>query len=218
MADKNDLSSSLSLEFVEGLYDEYLHDPASVSADWKTYFDGMGRGNGDTAPRITTSPSPTSVSAPHVAAAAVATAVAHTHPRFNGKVARCAICGRAEELAALQHRVDQLIRNYRVRGHRIASLNPLGADKPEFPELTPEYHGLGPEHMDQIFASGTLAPEGSATLREIIARLRETYCRSIGVQFMHIDSMDVRAWLQDRMEPAGNRIQLDRSEQIRILT
>src|SRR5206468_4297744 len=55
-------------------------------------------------------------------------------------------------------------------------------------------------------------------LREILERLRNTYCRSIGVQFMHIDDSFVRHWLQERMESSGNRLSLSRAEQIRILT
>ena len=59
---------------------------------------------------------------------------------------------------------------------------------------------------------------GTLPLREILERLRSTYCRSIGVQFMHIDDLFVRHWLQERMEGTGNRVNLGRAEQIRILT
>src|SRR5687767_15607580 len=56
------------------------------------------------------------------------------------------------------------------------------------------------------------------TLRQIIERLRNTYCRSIGVEYMHIDDLKIRRWLQERMEPTENRINISRKEQLRILT
>ena len=83
---------------------------------------------------------------------------------------------------------------------------------------TPEFYGLTESDMERRFACETMHSEGTLTLREILERLRNTYCRSIGVQFMHIDDSFVRHWLQERMEGSGNRINLDRAEQIRILT
>ena len=72
--------------------------------------------------------------------------------------------------------------------------------------------------MERRFSSETLHSDGPLTLREILDRVRNTYCRSIGVQFMHIDDLDVRRWLQERMEGTENRLKLSREEQIRILT
>jgi 2-oxoglutarate dehydrogenase E1 component len=120
--------------------------------------------------------------------------------------------------AILQERVDQLIRNYRVRGHMIARLDPLNRARPTPPELDPEFYGLTESDMERRFACETMHSDGGLTLREILERLRNTYCRSIGVQFMHIDDSFVRHWLQERMEGSGNRINLDRAVQIRILT
>ena len=125
---------------------------------------------------------------------------------------------RLAEVAARQDRVDQLVRAYRVRGHMAAELDPLGRSRPVVPELEPEHYGLTPADLDQTFSSRTIAGGDVRTLREILQRLRDTYCRSIGVQFMHIDDLRIRHWLQERMEGTGNRIQLSRSEQLRILT
>jgi 2-oxoglutarate dehydrogenase E1 component len=119
--------------------------------------------------------------------------------------------------AILQERVDQLIRNYRVRGHIAAKLDPLGRTRPTPPELEPEFYGFTEADMDRRFACETMRTDAPMTLREILDGLRQTYCRSIGVQFMHIDDLFVRDWLQERMERSGNRLDLSRSEQIRIL-
>ena len=72
--------------------------------------------------------------------------------------------------------------------------------------------------MDRKFACATMEPNGLLSLREIIERLRSTYCRSIGVQFMHIDDYVTRVWLQERMERSQNRLALSREQQLRILT
>ena len=120
--------------------------------------------------------------------------------------------------AILQERVHQLIRNYRVRGHMAARLDPLGLPRATPPELDPAYYGFTESDMDRRFACEAMCGGGTLPLREILERLRNTYCRSIGVQFMHIDDTFVRHWLQERMESSGNRLNLSHSEQIRIFT
>ena len=115
--------------------------------------------------------------------------------------------------AALQERLDMLVRNYRVRGHIVAALDPLGRTRPEPPELNVAAYGFSDEDMGRaVFFAGRPLP-----LRDVIQRLRNTYCRAIGVQFMHIDDTVRREWLQDRMEQSENQLHLSRDEQIRIL-
>jgi 2-oxoglutarate dehydrogenase E1 component len=121
-----------------------------------------------------------------------------------------------ERVAFLQDRVDQLVRAYRVRGHLMAEIDPLGRPRPGLPELDPQFYHLTEEDMDRSFSTDTIEGPQSMSLRQIIKRLRNTYCRSIGVQFMHMDDLRVRQWLQVRMEGCENRIQLDRRQQLRI--
>jgi 2-oxoglutarate dehydrogenase E1 component len=99
----------------------------------------------------------------------------------------------------------------------IAAIDPLEMPRPRIPELDPEYYAFAEADMDRIFSCDTLC-DGSLPLREILERLRNTYCRSIGVQFMHIDELAVRQWLQERMERTQNRLELRHEEKIRILT
>jgi 2-oxoglutarate dehydrogenase E1 component len=120
--------------------------------------------------------------------------------------------------AAAQERVDQLIRNYRVRGHRVAQIDPLGLRQETAPELDFKSSGFSEQDLNHQFFCGTLCSQGPLTLKEILDRLRTTYCRTIGVQFMHIDDPTVRDWLQARMESSLNHITLTRDEQLRILT
>ena len=123
-----------------------------------------------------------------------------------------------EDVSSLQDRVDQLIRAFRVRGHMIARLDPLGMPRQQPPELHPKFYGFSLDDMDRRFSCETMHTGGPLPLHEILTRLRNTYCRWIGVQFMHIDDIEVRNWLQERMESVENRIELTREEQIRILT
>ncbi len=123
-----------------------------------------------------------------------------------------------ENLAVLQDRVDQMIRNHRLRGHIIARVDPLDFPRDYPPELDPEFYGFSPEDEARPFACQTLAPGQMLPLSDILSRLRETYCRTIGVQFMHIDDFHVRYWLQQRMESTLNRVHLAHDEQIRLLT
>src|SRR5690606_30280862 len=118
--------------------------------------------------------------------------------------------------ALMQQKLDRLVRNYRVRGHRLAELSPLGRDPFEIPELDPGYYGISQADMDRPVLAPVIS--GANTVGEVIEGLQTTYCRSIGVQFMHIDSLELRVWLQRRMESTRNRLQLSRAKQLRILT
>lgn len=187
---------TLNLSFVEGLYADYVRDRDSVMPEWREYFDGLGNGDGGAAPKLGPSFRPFSLFNPPEAARA----------------------GSDGEFAVKQERVDQLIRAYRFRGHMIARINPLGFPRSYPPELYPKFYGFTAADMDEVFSCETLAPQGRLTLGQILDRLWKTYCRSIGVEYMHIDTPTVRQWLQERMERTENRLQLSREEQIRILT
>jgi len=102
-------------------------------------------------------------------------------------------------------RAVMLIRAYRIRGHLIANLDPLALeDKPLHPELDPKSYGFGDDDWDRpIFIDHVLGLE-TATLTEIIDRLRQTYCGTIGVEFMHIQDPAQKAWIQERIEAIGN--------------
>ena len=96
-----------------------------------------------------------------------------------------------------------LIRVYRVRGHLEAQLDPLGLRQPGYyAELDPATYGFTEADMDRpIFIDGILGLE-TATMREILAILRASYCGQIGVEFMHIQDPAQKAWIQRRIEGA----------------
>jgi 2-oxoglutarate dehydrogenase E1 component len=108
---------------------------------------------------------------------------------------------RAATIASL--RALMLIRSYRVRGHLEARLDPLGLQIPTpHAELDPRSYGFTDNDLDKpIFIDNVLGRE-SATLREIVTILRETYCGAIGVEFMHIQDPDQKSWIQRKLEGA----------------
>ncbi len=123
---------------------------------------------------------------------------------------------RAATIASL--RALMLIRSYRVRGHLEARLDPLGlVVPPSHPELDPRSYGFTDADLDKpIFIDNVLGRE-TATLREIMQILRDTYCGSIAVEFMHIQDPDQKSWIQRRVEGAPWRTAFGPQEKRRIL-
>jgi 2-oxoglutarate dehydrogenase E1 component len=121
------------------------------------------------------------------------------------------------QLAEKYARVLRLIHAYRARGHRIADTDPLGARSEYFPELDPAHYGLGNEDLDTPFFAGDLPGGPIQTLRQIMERLRATYCRKVGVEFTHIQDPGPRQWLMRRMEESENTTPLSREERLRVL-
>jgi 2-oxoglutarate dehydrogenase E1 component len=120
--------------------------------------------------------------------------------------------------------IIQLINAYRVRGHLIADLDPLGAEPSYHAELDPETYGLTIWDLDREFLTGSLgdamgegSPKTMATLRQILETLRQTYCGKIGAEYMNIQVPEQKRWLQDSMEPDANNWPLDRDTKLRIL-
>jgi 2-oxoglutarate dehydrogenase E1 component len=113
--------------------------------------------------------------------------------------------------------VLKLINLYRVRGHLIATLDPLGNHPLYHPELDPANFGLTMWDLDREFSTGGLGGIERATLRQILASLRESYCQSIGVEYRHIQDPDEKAWIQDHIEPPEGRLPLDSSSRLEIL-
>ena len=104
-------------------------------------------------------------------------------------------------------RAMMLIRTYRVRGHLAADLDPLHLTRRDVPaDLTPEYHGFGPGDLDRpIYIAGTLGFE-TATVRQIVAVLQANYCGHVGLEYMHINDVNERRFLQARMEGKDKEI------------
>lgn len=228
--------SVLSREEVERLYLDYRNNPGQFSPEWQAYFQkleawkarqkqpvgaSVSAENGPDGPFHTPAadfgadPATNHCSSPRINTVFVDDED-HPQPDFGGSDSTVAHGDMS--VAQLQDRFDQLVRGFRVRGHLEAQIDPLGRPRPTNRELHPESYGLLPSDMDKSFSTRTIYGNNVRTLGEIYNQLRNTYCRSIGAQFMHIDDHDIRDWLQQRMEGTENRIHLDRNTQLRVLT
>jgi len=198
MANGEPAPNAANLQFVEELYASFLREPSSVSEEWRAYFAKLAlEDHFRDETRLGPSFTPSGL--------------------FNPAGANGAAGGCVDDMVALQDRVDQLIRAYRVRGHLEAKLDPLCRPRPDQIELDPRFYGFTKADLKRVFSTNTIRGVRNLTGRQILTTLRNTYCRSIGVQFMHIDSLEVKNWLTDRMEGTQNRLILTREEQLRIL-
>ncbi len=188
----------LSLAFADEMHAQYLADPDAVPEDWQAYFGAQ--------PRNGHGPAPTG---PDFAPATI------FRSDGNGKTVPKDVA-----MVIRQDWVDQLIRAYRSFGHLKAKLDPLGGERPGPGALRPGHYGFSDKDMERTFSADTLSAPGEPqmrTLRQIVERLENTYCRSIGVEFMHLDDPKMQKWLRERMEQCENRLRLSRAEQVRIL-
>ncbi len=111
--------------------------------------------------------------------------------------------------------VQQLINMYRVRGHLIANLDPLGLKEPRtHEELDPNHWGLTIWDLDREFPTGGLAGRNTMKLRDILGVLRDAYARTIGVEYMHIQEPDQKAWIQHKVEGTHSETTLDDKRRI----
>ncbi len=116
-----------------------------------------------------------------------------------------------------QAKVLQLINMYRVRGHLLADLDPLGTRSVYHPELDPSSFNLTVWDLDRRFVTGGFSSLKTATLREVINILQKTYCDKIGVEYMHIQNPAEKVWLQSKMEPSKNSPSFDNDLKKNIL-
>ena len=112
-------------------------------------------------------------------------------------------------------RVQQLISAYRTWGHLMADTDPLVYRQRTHPDLDVQTHGLTLWDLDREFATGGFGGKAFLPLRKILGLLRDTYCRSVGVEYMYISNPEERKWFQDNLEKKFEKV--DRDEQLRIL-
>ena len=214
---------SLSLDYVEALLAEYRRDPESIDDEWRRYFDALAEAgeldSGALEPSLEPPPLFGGNGAPAAAPTTAATARPVSRPTVRKPADDSAPATTPTLTAAieLQRRVDDMIRNYRIRGHLFADINPL-RNPPVLPEeLELEGLGIKESDLDRTVSTAGIPGADTATVREVWERMRDTYCQYISAEFMHIDDLEVRTWLQERMEISRNRVHLNRREQVRIL-
>src|SRR5690554_6297544 len=113
--------------------------------------------------------------------------------------------------------VLRLITSYRRRGHLFTKTNPVRTRRSYSPTLAIENFNLSERDLDTRFEAGKEIGLGKATLRDIVDRLEETYCASIGVEYRYMTKPDIVRWLQEKMETTGNREVFGKEKKLRIL-
>ncbi|HVP69079.1 MAG TPA: 2-oxoglutarate dehydrogenase E1 component [Anaeromyxobacteraceae bacterium] len=177
-----------NLGFVEDLYFAWLHDPSSVAEEWRSYFERLP-------------PVPDAAPAPSTWPA-----------RRGGNGIPGGESARGSE--ALQLRVDRMVRAWRQYGHLQADLDPLGLTRRRAERLELAEFGLSDSDLDRTVSGLDCTP---SRLRDLVARLQETYGRTLGVQLGHIHDRELRSWLEQRMERTRNRLTLGADVKCRLL-
>jgi 2-oxoglutarate dehydrogenase E1 component len=175
--------------YVEEMYEAYLDNPASVADSWRTYFDALQH-----------VPATDGSDARDVAHAPVVESFAQRAKAnaFGNKAS-----GADLAVARKQVHVQSLIAAYRNVGSRWADLDPLKrTERPRIPELEPSFYDLSESDMDIPFSATNtyFSTAENMTLRQIVQALRETYCGSIGAEYMHTTDQTEKRWWQERLE------------------
>ncbi|MEM9399559.1 MAG: 2-oxoglutarate dehydrogenase E1 component [Verrucomicrobiota bacterium] len=181
------------LALLEDLYEQWQLDPNAVDPTWRSFFEGFELGcqvKPKTSKESSEKKSSASSDLPEP------TSLPHT---------------------LKQARIYNLLFAYRTLGHRAAHLDPLSLEKEGIDELNFDQFNFTEEDKNTFFHSGTLAGGGERRLSEIVDILHETYCRTIGAEYMHIQDFTIRRWLRDKMEKCRNRPNFSKEKKKRIL-
>ncbi len=182
--------------FLEENYEQWRINPKSVDANWQAFFEGFELGS-QLEPDL------------------------ESKNNSNGKASKTNLNDPIPALPVVdpmqQGRLSHLLFAYRMLGHYIANLDPLGFNKRDLPELELHNFKFTDADLDREFNAGTAGGGGQKTLREILQILKDTYCRTVGAQYMHIQKFEIRRWLRDRMESTRNRPKFSDEKKRRIL-
>ncbi len=186
--------------FIEELYEHFLVDPMAVPEEWRSYFEQIRRQG------------PSVEERPHAPIVAAFEQL--------GRMGPVRFVKTGSDDGQYQVATLQLINAHRFMGHRIADLDPLKRhEKPAVPELEPSSYGFTEADLNRAFHVGSFQGLGkpTATLREILDALRQTYCSTIGVEYMYLTNTVEKRWLQARLEPIRSRPKFDDDQKKRIL-
>ena len=193
-----------SADYVEDLYEQYLEDPSQVEVSWQTYFQQLDEAAGGF----------DDVSHATIRQQLLMLA---EHPHLLTKTQSGDLTSVEQERKQAQ--LWRLITAFRRVGHQHAQLDPLNlSERLAVPYLEPSYYGLVDADLDKLFDTGDFQGMGQrATLRDILEKLRLTYCGTLGIEYMHITDHDEIVWLQSRLEPTCAKPRFSADEKREIL-
>lgn len=194
-----------NLAYVEQLFETYLSDPNAVPEEWRSYFDKL--------------PSVDGYQGKDIAHSTIREQFEHISRNQRFLASNSSPASALPDADKKQTRVLQLINAYRFRGHQHAKLDPLNVKPRELVEdLDPAFHELYSADNDIEFQTGSLS-FGSETMKlgDIIKGLQQTYCESIGAEYMHIVDTRIKRWFQQRMEPIRSNPGFEADTRIHLL-
>ncbi len=194
-----------SAVYIEAMYERYLSDSNSVPEQWREYFGTL----------------------PYSDAKAIDVPHSGIINHFE-RLGRNRLKARPERVSTeimseherKQIQVMELIDAYRARGHRKAKVDPLGKwERDQAPDLMLDFHNLSAADLNTVFQTGTsdLFEDDGHPLHEIIAALEETYCGSIGAEYVYVTTAQERRWIQGRLESVHSHMKFERDHKRRIL-
>jgi 2-oxoglutarate dehydrogenase E1 component len=191
--------------YVEEMYENYLANPGSVPDSWRDYFDALQH-----VPAVDGS------NARDVAHLPVINAFAQRAKAGGTKVVLASVDA---EMGRKRTAVQQLIAAYRNVGARWADLDPLKrTERPEIPELDPAFYGFKDADFETVFdTSNTFFGKDKMPLRELLNALRETYCSSIGAEYMYVTDQVEKRWWQNKFESVRSKPSFDAAKKRHIL-
>jgi len=182
--------------YIEAWYEAWLEDPDSVPAQWRKYFNSLPA-----------SDTPES-----------------GHIKVEERFRRLPLNNRAYPAAGIEfsdHKqagVSRLVNSFRIRGHEIAKLNPMGiAHHEPVADLELDFHDLNESDLEQEFDTGSLVAPPRMKLKDILALCRRVYCKSIGVEYMHMVDTVKRDWMRERLEGPQGYYDVTNEDRLRIL-
>ncbi len=192
--------------YVEEMYENYLADPTSVPDTWRAYFDALQN--------VPASDGTNARDVPHQP---VINAFAE---RAKAGVTQVVMAtGADSEMGRKRTAVQQLIAAYRNVGARWADLDPLKrTERPSIPELDPAFYGFTDADLETVFnTSNTFFGKESMSLRDLLNALRETYCGTLGAEYMYATDQNEKRWWQQRLEGSRSKPQFNAEKKKNIL-
>jgi 2-oxoglutarate dehydrogenase E1 component len=192
--------------YVEEMYENYLSNPGSVPDNWRSYFDALQN--------VPAADGTNTRDVPHLP---VINAFAERAKQGTTKVVQAS--GADSELGRKRTSVQQLIAAYRNVGARWADLDPLKrAERPAIPELEPSFYGFTDADLETVFnTSNTFFGKETMSLRDLLNALRETYCGTMGAEYMYTTDQNHKRWWQQRLESARTNPQLNADQKKHVL-
>jgi len=212
MLQETSLLDAGSSSYLDGLYEDYLENTASIPSDWCQYFDQL--------PKV--SEAAGGRESGHRAIQAQFKALSrHIRPVAEGQVGNLSSSTSLKEALSHEHKqiqVMELIEAYRLLGHLHANIDPLNLrEKPLVPELMLAYYQLSETDFTKAFDAGSLPGPKMRTLQQIIEDLKRIYCGTFATEFLHISDSPERFWIQEQVEQMGMNPMLASETKIRIL-